>query len=133
MCSSLISIRVITDVHEAGLSALEKFRKVNNCFFSTVQDFDEFSELHSDDCFALSSVFQKLCRFVASDEYPKINEIFTPEERLVWAFSTKIYVSNMKNAIELHEGRSFPSDLEENILTACQEALFIDDKVQSLK
>lgn len=39
----------------------------------------------------------------------------------------------MKNAIELYEGRSFSSDLERNILAACEEALFIDDKIQSLK
>lgn len=128
-----LSIRVIIDIYETGLSALGKFKKANTCFFTTTKELDEFSESYNNDCFALSSVFQKLCRFVASNDYPKMNEVFTTEEKLIWSFSTRIYISNMKNTLELYEGRSFSSDVEGNILSACQEAVFIDNQIKSLK
>lgn len=124
-----LSMRVITDIYDVGFNALDTSKKVNMCFFKTNKEFDDFVESESHFRQALTSAFQKLCRFVTNDNYPEMTESFSTEERLAWSFSTRIYVKNLKSIAELYENDFTLNKFENNILSACNEALFIENQM----
>lgn len=124
-----LSMRVINDIYDIGFNALDTSKKVNMCFFKTNKEFDDFVESEAKFRQELTSAFQKLCRFVTSDNYPDMKESFSTEEKLVWAASTKMYISNLKTVTDLYENDFTLNTFDSNILSACNEALFIDSQM----
>jgi hypothetical protein len=124
-----LSMRVITDIYDIGFNTLDTSKKANICFFKTNTEYTNFVESEANFRQALTSTFQKLCRFVTSDNYPEMTESFSTEERLAWAFSTRVYVNSLKSVIELYENDLTLNKFDDNILSACNEALFIESQM----
>ena len=126
-----LSTRVITDVYEVGTRALEIARKTHICFLTNAKAFDDFIKSNKQNREALDSAYEKLNRLIENDDWDQIKETFTTEERLLWSFATQNYISSIKSSANFYEGETLSIDFYKNTISACEEALLIEDKMDN--
>ena len=126
-----LSTRVITDVYEVGTRALEIARKTHICFLTKAKAFDDFIKSNKQNREALDSAYEKLNRLIKNDDWDQIKETFTTQERLLWSFATQNYISSIKSSASFYEGEALSIDFYKNAISACEEALLIENKMDN--
>jgi hypothetical protein len=132
MKATPFSTRVITDIYQIGTNILEIAKKTHICFLTSPQEFDDFIKLNKEKQASLKSAYEKLSSLAIDDKQNHTKEFFTSQEKLIWAFATQNYVSNMKNVFDFYEGETLSVDFYRNAISACEEAVLIEIKIDAL-